>query len=147
MAISRRNFIAATGSAGLIAGAPSIVRSQTGPIKLGSVLDNSGNLDIYGKPMVMATTLAVEEINAAGGLLGRKVQAIQYGDRIELIPVRPAKRMRGFLKGIDTRVPREGDRVRTWSIPVPGSSTSPTGPTLRSSHRPLRRPPTFWCHR
>ena len=73
MAISRRNFIAATGSAGLIAGAPSIVRSQTGPIKLGSVLDTSGNLDIYGKPMVMATTLAVEEINAAGGLLGRKV--------------------------------------------------------------------------
>ena len=84
MAISRRNFIAATGSAGLIAGAPSIVRSQSGPIKLGSVLDNSGNLDIYGKPMVMATTLAVEEINAAGGLLGRKVQAIQYDTQSDI---------------------------------------------------------------
>jgi branched-chain amino acid transport system substrate-binding protein len=84
MAISRRNFIAASGSAGLIAGAPSIVRSQSGPIKLGSVLDNSGNLDIYGKPMVMATTLAVEEINAAGGLLGRKVQAIQYDTQSDI---------------------------------------------------------------
>jgi hypothetical protein len=31
--------------------------------------------------------------------------------RIELIPVRPIKKMRGFLKGIDTSVPREGDRV------------------------------------
>jgi AbrB family looped-hinge helix DNA binding protein len=42
---------------------------------------------------------------------GQKVQAIVYGDRIELIPLQPARRMRGFLKGIDTRVPREADRV------------------------------------
>ncbi len=42
---------------------------------------------------------------------GQKVQAILYGNRIELIPVRPIKKMRGFLKGIDTSVPREGDRV------------------------------------
>jgi AbrB family looped-hinge helix DNA binding protein len=41
---------------------------------------------------------------------GQKVQAILYGDRIELIPLQPAKRMRGFLKGIDTSVPREPDR-------------------------------------
>jgi len=53
-----------------------------------------------------------KEIRRKLGLLpGQKVQVIVYGDRIELIPVRPAKRMRGFLKGIDTRVPREGDRV------------------------------------
>jgi AbrB family looped-hinge helix DNA binding protein len=42
---------------------------------------------------------------------GQKVQAIAYQDRIELIPVRPLKKMRGFLKGIDTNVPREQDRV------------------------------------
>ena len=42
---------------------------------------------------------------------GQKVQAIAYGNRIELIPVRPAKQMRGFLRGIDTSVPREDDRV------------------------------------
>lgn len=42
---------------------------------------------------------------------GQRIQVVAYGDRIELIPVRPAKRMRGFLKGIDTRVPREKDRV------------------------------------
>ena len=40
---------------------------------------------------------------------GQKVQAIVYGDRIELIPVQPARRLRGFLKGIDTTVPREPD--------------------------------------
>ncbi len=42
---------------------------------------------------------------------GQKVQAIQYDDRIEFIPVRPAKKMRGFLKGINTRVQRDRDRV------------------------------------
>ena len=41
---------------------------------------------------------------------GQKVQAVVYGDRIELIPLRPIKEMRGFLKGIDTTVEREADR-------------------------------------
>ena len=41
---------------------------------------------------------------------GQKVQAVLYENRIELIPLEPAKDLRGFLKGIDTRVPREPDR-------------------------------------
>jgi AbrB family looped-hinge helix DNA binding protein len=41
---------------------------------------------------------------------GQKVQAILCGDRIELIPVRSIKEMRGFLKGIATTVEREADR-------------------------------------
>jgi AbrB family looped-hinge helix DNA binding protein len=46
-----------------------------------------------------------------GLLPGQKVQAVLYGDRIELIPLHPARRLRGFLKGIDTMVPREPDRA------------------------------------
>ncbi|PYT09122.1 MAG: AbrB family transcriptional regulator [Acidobacteria bacterium] len=42
---------------------------------------------------------------------GQKVQAIAYEDRIELIPVRRAKEMRGFLRGIDTTVERDRDRL------------------------------------
>ena len=42
---------------------------------------------------------------------GQKIQAIEYDNRVELIPVRPITEMRGFLKGIDTTVEREGDRV------------------------------------
>lgn len=41
---------------------------------------------------------------------GQKIQAIEYEGRIELIPVQPLKKMRGFLKGIDTTVHREPDR-------------------------------------
>jgi AbrB family looped-hinge helix DNA binding protein len=41
---------------------------------------------------------------------GQKVQAIAYENRIELIPLRPIRKMKGFLKGIATDVPRESDR-------------------------------------
>ena len=41
---------------------------------------------------------------------GQKVQVIQYGDRVELIPVKPVKQIRGFLRGINTSVQREPDR-------------------------------------
>jgi len=42
---------------------------------------------------------------------GQKVQAILYQDRIELVPVRSVRKMKGFLRGIDTAVPREQDRL------------------------------------
>ena len=42
---------------------------------------------------------------------GQKIQALLYENRIELIPVRPIKKMRGFLKGIDTTIGRETDRL------------------------------------
>jgi AbrB family looped-hinge helix DNA binding protein len=42
---------------------------------------------------------------------GQKIQAILYNNRIELIPVRPIKEMRGFLKGMDTTIERDGDRI------------------------------------
>jgi AbrB family looped-hinge helix DNA binding protein len=46
-----------------------------------------------------------------GLLPGQKVHVIVLDDRIELVPVRPIKKMRGFLKGIDTRVERDTDRT------------------------------------
>ena len=42
---------------------------------------------------------------------GQKMQAITYGNRIELIPEQNLVQMRGFLKGIDTTVVREDDRL------------------------------------
>jgi len=42
---------------------------------------------------------------------GEKVEFLQYENRIEMIPVRDIKKMRGYLKGIDTSVDREKDRL------------------------------------
>ena len=52
------------------------------------------------------------EIREAMGLEpGQKVQALQYQNRIEFIPVRSMRAMKGFLKGIDTTISRDRDRV------------------------------------
>lgn len=42
---------------------------------------------------------------------GEKLRVVRYLDRVELIPVRPIESLRGFLKGIDTTIEREEDRL------------------------------------
>ncbi len=42
---------------------------------------------------------------------GQKMQVVEYNGRIELIPERDIKELRGFLKGINTEFKREADRV------------------------------------
>ncbi len=41
---------------------------------------------------------------------GQEVAVLRYRGRIELIPVRPVKEMRGFLRGVDPTIEREPDR-------------------------------------
>jgi len=42
---------------------------------------------------------------------GQKIQVLEYENRIEFIPLKPVKQMRGSLKGIDTTMEREPDRL------------------------------------
>lgn len=42
---------------------------------------------------------------------GQKLQVIPYEHRIEFLPIESPQSLRGFLPGLDTDVPREGDRV------------------------------------
>lgn len=42
---------------------------------------------------------------------GRKFRVLRYGDRVELMPVRKIKEMRGFLQDMDTGIEREDDRL------------------------------------
>ena len=44
--------------------------------------------------------------------VGERLQVVSFDDRIELIPVRPMRSMRGFLKGFDAKFTRdEADRT------------------------------------
>jgi AbrB family looped-hinge helix DNA binding protein len=53
-----------------------------------------------------------KEVREAMGIVaGQRVQVMVHRDRIELVPLRPMRSLRGKLKGIDTTVPREKDRV------------------------------------
>ena len=42
---------------------------------------------------------------------GQQVQVIPYENRIEFIPLRPVREMRGFLRGMSTDFEREPDRL------------------------------------
>lgn len=42
---------------------------------------------------------------------GGKMRVVRYGERIELLPERPASELRGLLKGMDTSIVRDRDRV------------------------------------
>ena len=53
-----------------------------------------------------------KEIRESMGIVsGQKIQMLIYGDRIELVPVKPMKELKGFLKGIDSIVKRDVDRL------------------------------------
>jgi len=77
MTFNRRKFLA--GTSALALASPAIVgRAWADTIKFVSILDQSGGLDIYGKPMVDATKMAISEINAAGGLNGAQIDLKVY---------------------------------------------------------------------
>lgn len=42
---------------------------------------------------------------------GQRVHVMACDDRIEVVPVRPTRQLKGFLRGIDTAVSRDRDRV------------------------------------
>ena len=46
-----------------------------------------------------------------GIVSGQKIQVLTYQNRIESIPIQPMKNMKGFLKGLDTTVKRDMDRL------------------------------------
>lgn len=42
---------------------------------------------------------------------GEKLRVLRYAGRVEFIPVRPIQQMRGFLRGMDTTIETEDDRL------------------------------------
>jgi len=53
-----------------------------------------------------------KEVRESMGIFsGQKIQVLTYQNRIELIPIKPMKKMKGLLKGIDTEVSRDKDRI------------------------------------
>ncbi len=51
---------------------------DTSPIKVGSMLDETGPLNIYGSAMADATKLAIKDINDKGGVNGRPLELVSY---------------------------------------------------------------------
>ncbi|MEM6489751.1 MAG: ABC transporter substrate-binding protein, partial [Pseudomonadota bacterium] len=76
--LSRRGLLRAGGAAAATTLAAPYVARAADPIKLAAILDQSGGLELLGRPMLTATEMAVAEINDAGGVLGRPIELISY---------------------------------------------------------------------
>src|SRR5499426_2449452 len=55
--------------------------AQSGPIKIGMSMPQTGSLGAGGQAALLALRMWVEDVNAKGGLLGRKVELIAYDDQ------------------------------------------------------------------
>lgn len=83
---NRRKFLAgASGAAaGAVAGSlalPGVAFAQQQPLKVGFSMALTGGLAAMGKAALLSMQIWAEDVNAKGGLLGRKVELVYYDDQ------------------------------------------------------------------
>ena len=76
---TRRRFVKA--ALALSAGVATGARAQAAPIKIGFSISQTGPLGAGGKPGLLALQMWRDDVNAKGGILGRKVEMIVYDDQ------------------------------------------------------------------
>src|SRR6476620_8330160 len=77
---TRRRLLKTAGALGVASGlgAPSILRAQSSDVmRIGHLTPRTGFLGPLGEYAVMAVDLAFEEINASGGMMGRKIELLK----------------------------------------------------------------------
>jgi branched-chain amino acid transport system substrate-binding protein len=79
--INRRHLIAGSAASAVLLAAPSILRAQSGPIMLGTLTPLTGSGGLYGPVMASVAKAVVDEVNAAGGVLGRQLQLVSEDDQ------------------------------------------------------------------
>ena len=81
MNLNRRNLLVAGASIGLASLPTALLAQGSGPIKIGVLIPLTGGTSQFGATMGKAAQLAAEEINAVGGVRGRKIEVIIDDDQ------------------------------------------------------------------
>jgi len=98
----------------------------TEPIRIGAVLPFSGGVELYGQQAKLGLDLAVKDINAAGGILGRPVEVIYADD--ETRPQSAVTAMRALI---------ERDGVLAVVGPITSRNLNAIAPVAESLKTPL----------
>jgi branched-chain amino acid transport system substrate-binding protein len=117
---SRRKVLKAGAALAATAGIPGAAFAQQGPIRIGIGIAQTGTLGGGGKAALLAQQMWVEDVNARGGLLGRKVELIAYDDQSN-----PAT-----IPGIYTKL-LDVDRVDLLIAPYGTVPTAPLMPMVK----------------
>lgn len=82
MRLNRRQFTRVAGGTLAFASTPALLRragiAAEEPIRVGNILDQTGGLNIYSLKQIKSLAMAVDELNQAGGLLGRPLELFFY---------------------------------------------------------------------
>jgi ABC-type branched-subunit amino acid transport system substrate-binding protein len=109
--LSRRDLLASGGAALAVAALPRPGRAQQAPIKLGTLTPLTGAGGSYGPSMRKAMEFVAQEVNAAGGVVGRQVQLVSEDDQTN-----PEAAVRAARKLID--VDKVAAIMGTWASAV-----------------------------
>src|SRR5262249_24209735 len=123
--LTRRQFVRGLSLAAVVSsiGVPRLVRAAE-VIKIGTLLDLTGALEPYGKPIQNGAILAAEQVNAAGGPLGRKLELVHRDSQTDpTAGIDAAKK----LVELDKVVAIVGALSSGVTIPVATSVTIPSG--------------------
>src|SRR3954465_7295846 len=113
---SRRKVLKAGAALAAAVAVPQFARAQSGPIKIGMSMPQTGSLGAGGQAALVALRMWVEDVNQKGGLLGRKVEFTAYDDQTN-----PANTPGIYTKLLDV------DRVNLLIAPY---GTVPTAPIM-----------------
>src|SRR5215831_11024770 len=92
--IANRRKVLKAGAAGVLAlGLPVAARAQAKPVKIGHLTPLTGFLGALGEYAVMGVKMANEEINAAGGVLGRPLVVMTEDSVNPAVAATKAQRM------------------------------------------------------
>ena len=125
--ISRRRLLGAAGAGVVAAGvAPALVRAQSAPIRIGMSMPQTGGLGGGGQAALVAIRMWVEDVNARGGLLKRKVEFTAYDDQSN-----PANTPGIYTKLLDV------DKVDLLIAPYATVPTAPIMPLVKQRQKLL----------
>lgn len=117
---SRRNIMGAAGAAALAASLPRASFAQSAPIKIGMSMPQTGGLGGGGQAALLALRMWVDDVNAKGGLLGRRVEFTAYDDQSN-----PANTPGIYTKLLDV------DKVDLLIAPYATVPTAPIMPLVK----------------
>jgi branched-chain amino acid transport system substrate-binding protein len=81
--MKRRTFLTTGAAAAATLGFPAIIRAQSGPIRIGFPGPVTGPFGALAADQQRGALLAVDELNAKGGILGRKVEVLFRDDQLK----------------------------------------------------------------
>jgi branched-chain amino acid transport system substrate-binding protein len=117
---SRRKVLKAGAALAAVSTLPSYSFAQTGPVKIGMSMPQTGSLGAGGQAALLALRMWVDDVNKKGGLLGRKVEFTVYDDQTN-----PANTPGIYTKLLDV------DRVDLLIAPYGTVPTAPVMPLVK----------------